>query len=214
MKSGRLQFLDQTLQKIITRFEEEFPECRVSTDSQTEEISSQRSSEDSHEPITAVDSAVYVPDISTAEDEEADPFAIRLSRRGSNTSLHSRALTSEEGRLHRISQHLRRDFLNPSLIAPEDGGAVSGDDSHINALREKLENLKGDEKMGTHPESVGADKAFHELGSTVEELWIIQQQDQDAFERWKESQIAAQINAGLRSPPFQDGESSSSQPNK
>ncbi|QGA15303.1 hypothetical protein EYB26_002960 [Talaromyces marneffei] len=205
----RLQFLDQTLQKIISRFEEEFPECRVSTDNQTEETSSQRSSEDIHEPIAAVDTAVYIPDISTAEDEEADPFAIRLSRRGSNTSLHSRALTSEEGRLHRISQNLRRDFLNPSLIAPEAGGVVSGDDSHINALREKLENLKGDEKMGTHPESVGADKAFHELGSTVEELWIIQQQDQDAFERWKQSQIAAQINAGLRSPPSHDEESSS-----
>lgn len=214
-KPGRLQFLDQTLQKIITRFEEEFPECRVSADNQVKETSSQRSSEDSHEPTTAVDSAVYVPEAFTADDEEADPFAIRLSRRGSNTSLHSRALTSEEGRLHRISQHLRRDFLNPPLIAPEDGGAVSGgDDSHINALREKLENLKGKEKMGNHVESVGADKAFHEIGSTVEELWIIQQQDQDAFERWKQSQIAAQINAGLRSPPSQDGESSSLQPSK
>lgn len=68
--------------------------------------------------------------------------------------------------------------------------------------------------MGTHPESVGADKAFRELGSTMEELWIIQQQDQDAFERWKQSQIAAQINAGLRSPPSQDGEPPSSQTSK
>lgn len=162
--------------------------------------------------MTADVSSAYVPDATAAEEEEADPFAIRLSRRGSNTSLHSRALTSEEGRLHRISQNIRRDFLNPSLIAPEDGGAVSGDDSHINAIREKLENLKDDEKMGTHVESVGADKAFHELGSTVEELWIIQQQDSDAFERWKESQIAAQINAGLRPAPGHDaGQSSTSQ---
>lgn len=118
-------------------------------------------------------------------------------------------MTSEEGRLHRISQHLRRDFLNPSLISPEEGGAVAGDDSHINAIREKLENLKGDE-LRSRVESVGADKAFHELGSTVEELWIIQQQDQDAFERWKQSQIAAQINAGLRSPSSQARDSSSS----
>ncbi|EED21589.1 cell wall biogenesis protein Mhp1, putative [Talaromyces stipitatus ATCC 10500] len=212
----RLQFLDQTLQRIIERFEEEFPECRVPTSKQAEETSSQQSSEDSHEPTSALDSvSFYVPDMSTAEDEEPDPFAIRLSRRGSNTSLHSRALTSEEGRLHRISQNLRRDFLNPSLIAPEDGGSVPVDDSHINALREKLENLKGDEKMGNHVESVGAEKAFHELGSTMEELWIIQQQDRDAFERWKESQIAAQINAGLRSHPSQDNqENSSSQPSK
>ncbi|OKL64652.1 hypothetical protein UA08_00797 [Talaromyces atroroseus] len=198
----RLQFLDQTLQKIITRFEEEFPECRVPTDKQAEEVSSQQYGGYSHEPAEAADSPTYAPDPATAEDDEADPFAIRLSRRGSNTSLHSRALTSEEGRFHRISQNLRRDFLNPSLVSPEDSDAVSRDDSHLNALREKLENMKGEEPQ-THVESVGADKAYHELGSTMEELWIIQQQDQDAFEKWKQSQIAAQINAGLRPRPSQ-----------
>lgn len=159
------------------------------------------------EPAEAVDNgSAYAPDPATVEEDEADPFAIRLSRRGSNTSLHSRALTSEEGRLHRISQNLRRDFLNPSLISHEDNDVVTGDDSHINALREKLENLKGDE-IQARMESVGKDKAFQELGSTMEELWIIQQQDQDAFEKWKQSQIAAQINAGLRPRPSQPAES-------
>jgi hypothetical protein len=95
---------------------------------------------------------------------------------------------------------MRRDFLNPPLISNKHGDAASADDSHLNALREKLENIKGNETQ-THAESIGADKAFHELGSTMEELWIIQQQDQDAFEKWKQSQIAAQINAGLRPRP-------------
>ncbi|KAH8698441.1 putative cell wall biogenesis protein Mhp1 [Talaromyces proteolyticus] len=197
----RLQFLDHTLQKMINRFEEEYPECRIAT----AETSSLESSEDRHEEIAAATSPpVDIPYSAAVDDEEADLFAIRLSRKGSNTSLHSRALTSEEGRIHRIGQNLRRDFLEPSLNPSEEGLPLSGDESHVHALREKLKGLKGDE-IRSRVESVGADKAFQELGSTVEELWIIQQQDQDAFQKFKQSQIAAQINAGLR-PPSSQGE--------
>jgi hypothetical protein len=129
-----------------------------------------------------------------------DQYAVRLSRSGSNTSLHSRALTSEEGEIHRMGQNLRRDFLNPSLAPPTDILSTSPDGSRIAALREKLENLSGDE-IRSRVESVGADKALEDLGSTVEELWIIQRQDKEAFQKFKESQIAAQINSGLRRPP-------------
>ena len=155
----------------------------MSAEVRAEETSSPKS--DEVEPSATVDTgSIYIPDMCTAEEEDAaDPFAIRLSRRGSNTSLHSRALTSEEGRLHRLSQTLRRDFLNPSLIAPEGGGAVvSGDDSHINALREKVENLKGDESMNNHVESIAADKAFDEL---VQRL-CLQRYRLDVFEARKE----------------------------
>lgn len=184
---------------MIKRFEEEYPECRIAAAAE-DETSSLESSEDNHETTTVP--AILpadVPESVGVEDEETDPFAIRLSRRGSNTSLHSRALTSEEGRLHRIGQNLRRDFLEPSLNSSEQGHPMSDDESHVHALREKLKGLQGD------------DKALQELGSTVEELWIIQQQDQDAFQRFKESQIAAQINAGLR-PPSSQGEKKPSPP--
>ncbi|CRG89695.1 MAP-homologous protein 1 [Talaromyces islandicus] len=198
----RLQFLDHTLQKMIRRFEEEYPECRLS-DTVKDETSSLESGDDTQEATTVPASLpADVPEGTCVEDEEADPFAIRLSRKGSNTSLHSRALTSEEGRLHRIGQNLRRDFLEPSLSSSEQGLPLSDDESHVHALREKLKGLKGDE-IRSRVESVGADKALQDLGATVEELWIIQQQDQDAFQRFKESQIAAQINAGLRPPSSQ-----------
>jgi hypothetical protein len=42
------------------------------------------------------------------------------------------------------------------------------------------------------------DRAFEELGTTVDELWASQRQDAEGFERFKQSQIAAQINSGLR----------------
>ena len=71
------------------------------------------------------------------------------------------------------------------------------------ALREKLDRLH-DEQTRSHFESVGADKAFQELGSTVEELWAIQRQDSEAYERFKQSQIAAQINSGRRTPSVSD----------
>jgi hypothetical protein len=65
------------------------------------------------------------------------------------------------------------------------------------ALREKLERLRGDE-IRSRIETVGPDKALEELGASIEELLMLQKQDPEAFESFKESQIAAQINAGIR----------------
>jgi hypothetical protein len=47
-------------------------------------------------------------------------------------------------------------------------------------------------------DSAEAEQAFEKLGSTVDELWAAQRQDAEAFEKFKQSQIAAQINSGLR----------------
>lgn len=110
-------------------------------------------------------------------------------------------MTSEEGRVHRLGQNLRRDFLNPSLDPSADD--ISGspfDDSHIALLQEKLERLRAEE-IRSRIESVDPDKALEELDSTVEELWMIRKEDSEAFQKFKESQIAAQINGGLRAAP-------------
>lgn len=110
------------------------------------------------------------------------------------TSLHARAMTSEEGHVHRLGQNLRRDILNP----PEgQGDGDQNDDAHLAALREKLERLH--EQQSSSPfDSAEAEQAFEKLGSTVDELWAAQRQDVEGFERFKQSQIAAQINSGLR----------------
>lgn len=187
---------------MIQRFEDEFPECRLTPDTspQAGEAGSEHVNGE-HTIGGGISRPGPAPDADTAvEEDDTDRFAIRLSRSGSNTSLHSRAMTSEEGQIHRIGQNLRRDMLEPSL--------ASSDDSLADALRERLESIQGDE-IRSQVESIGPDKVLAELGSTVEDLWAIRQHDHEAFERFRESQIAAQINAGIRPPESPERESPS-----
>lgn len=199
--AGRLQFLDYTLHKMIQRFEDEYPETRLSAPAPPSAVvpdtSSQHSGEDVNEPSPPNNlSSSMIDNENAIDDEETDQYAIHLSRTSSMTSLHSRAMTSEEGHVHRLGQNLRRDFLNP----PEgqgDGNGDEDDDSHLVALRKKLELLH--EQQSESPfDSVEAEEAFEKLGNTVDELWAAQRQDVEGFERFKQSQIAAQINSGLR----------------
>lgn len=130
------------------------------------------------------------------DDEEADRYSIRLSRTSSNTSLHSKALTSEEGRVHRFQQHISRDIICTDLEVEADNPSQGPDEARINALRKKLERLRSSE-MRSRIELVGPDKALEELGANIEELLALREQDPESFETFKASQIAAQINAGL-----------------
>ncbi|PGH06489.1 hypothetical protein GX51_02313 [Blastomyces parvus] len=205
----RIQFLDCTLQRMIQRFEDEFPDTRLSTESETrktlpQRTPSQSSAGDSAEQSNLVDSASLdaarlsqSPDQDQGiDDEDADQYAIRLSRTSSNTSLHSKALTSEEGRVHRFQQHVRRDILSTDLEAEPDTPSQGPDEMQINALREKLERLRSSE-LQSRIELVGPDKALEELGANMEELIALRERDPESFESFKASQIAAQINAGL-----------------
>lgn len=187
---------------MIQRFEDQYPDTRVVPQlarSGTLGSSSQNSGDDGNGSsiIGGTKLNGNTADADTAiDDEDTDQYAIRLSRSSSVTSLHSRAMTSEEGQVHRLGQNLRRDFLSPSLDHTDDD--PSPDDSHVAALREKLGRLH-EEQLRSEYENAAPDKTFQELGSTVEELWTIQRQDSEAFEKFKQSQIAAQINSGRRS---------------
>ncbi|GAD96546.1 cell wall biogenesis protein Mhp1 [Paecilomyces variotii No. 5] len=205
----RLQFLDFTLQKMIQRFEDEYPETRVAAPPapaiSNEDSSSQHSDEINDQGIAgrSPPSGANFDDETAIDDEDTENYVIGISRSSSNTSLHSRALTSEEGHIHRLGQSLRRNFLKDYPAATLSTSPL--DESHMASLREKLELLRG-EQIRSRVESVGPDKALEELGCTMEELWWIQKQDAEAFQKFKESQIAAQINAGMRPGPLVDEE--------
>ncbi|KAJ5091558.1 hypothetical protein NUU61_006428 [Penicillium alfredii] len=196
----RLQFLDFTLHRMIQRFEDEYPETRIvpqpATTSTAPDTSSQHSGDDGHGSTAVGDNLnnSLLDNENAIDDEETDQYAIHLSRTSSMTSLHARAMTSEEGHIHRLGQNLRRDFLDPSLSQSDGDG---DDDAHLAALRERLERLH-DEQSPSQFDSFGREKAFEELGSTVDELWAAQKQDAESFEKFRMSQIAAQINSGLR----------------
>ncbi|KAJ5937979.1 hypothetical protein N7454_004321 [Penicillium verhagenii] len=189
----RLQFLDITLHGMIQRFEDEYPETRLPSPpipmSTIPDTASQHSGEDgiSSSAIIGNLSSSFVDNETAVDDEEVDQDGFKLSRSSSMTSLHARAMTSEEGHVHRLGQNLRRDFLK----TPDGQGE---DDSHLDALREKLERLH--EEQAQSPFDSG--EAFEKLGNTVDELWAAQRQDAEGFERFKQSQIAAQFNSGLR----------------
>ena len=192
--TGRLQFLDFTLARMIQRFEDEYPETRIASQDLPAVIapdtSSQHSGDDGTSAAANANNSL-LDNENAVDDEETDQYAIRLSRASSVTSLHSRAMTSEEGHVHRLGQNLRRDFLNPSQDEDDD-------ESRVAALREKLDRLH-DEQSGFDGDR--ADKAFEKLELTVDELWAAQQQDAESFEKFRQSQIAAQINSGLRRSP-------------
>ncbi|KAI9923813.1 hypothetical protein AWENTII_010142 [Aspergillus wentii] len=205
----RLQFLDFTLHGMIQRFEDKYPETRIASPPvpiAAQETSSQNSGDEVSGSVGAGVHENGADGECAIDDEDGDQYGYRLSRASSITSLHSRAMTSEEGHVHRLGQNLRRDFLSPSLDPDDDPSLFPMDDSHVTTLRDRLDRLH-EEQTRSHFESVGADKAFEELGSTVEELWAIQRQDSEAFEKFKQSQIAAQINSGKRtaSPANRDG---------
>ncbi|KAJ5633894.1 hypothetical protein N7528_001736 [Penicillium herquei] len=201
----RLQYLDLTLHRMIQRFEDEYPETRLAPQavatSAPAETGSQHSGDDVNGStvISGNISGSLVDNENAIDDEETDQYAIHLSRTSSMTSLHARAMTSEEGHVHRLGQNLRRDILNP----PEREADDDDDSQHLAALREKLERLHEERSKS----SFGTDKAFEKIGNTVDELWAAQRDDAESFEKFKQSQIVAQINSGLRPSPNRDSSS-------
>lgn len=201
----RLQFLDMTLHRMIQRFEDEYPETRIIPQLPpavpVPDTISQHSGDDDGSGSFAAGSNLNSSqlDETGGDEEDGDQFAVRLSRTSSMTSLHSRAMTSQEGHIHRIGQNLRRDFLKPSLVPSERDKDLDyeDDNSRIAALRQKLDLLH-DEQSLSQFDDFDADMAFNHLGTTVDELYAAQQQDAEGFERFKQSQIAAQINSGIR----------------
>lgn len=99
--------------------------------------------------------------------------------------------------MHRFGQQVRRDMLRPQGLDFAHGTTgAEVDPDHIAVLRAKIEHLQGDE-IREKVEALGADKALEEMGANIEELAQLQLEDPEAFERFKESQIAAQVNSIL-----------------
>lgn len=169
------------------------------TDAPTEaDSSSLASSQPDASTLSASTDIGLAPVTKVASDElslEGDPYAVHLSRTSSNTSLHAKAQASEEGRMHRFGQQVQRDILPPQGLDYEHGTTGAENDSeYIAILRSKVEHLRGDE-IKAKVEQIGADKVLEEMGATVEEMAHLQAEDPEAFARFKESQIAADVNA-------------------
>lgn len=206
----RLLFLDSTLQRMIQRFEDEYPETRLAPPLHTIQPTTDTASLNSSLYSTTEASSVFsssggdtttLTDPSTTDADadaailtEDDEKAIRapLSRHNSDVSLASRALALEEGRMHRFGQHLRRDILRPQSLDHAHG--TTGDEpeaEHLRVLRDRLEGLGGAE-IKEKVDRLGPEAVLREIGASAEELALLEREDPVAFGRFREVGLRAE----------------------
>ena len=208
---------------MIQRFEDEYPECKLPPPpSESRTSSTSQADLDSSYADASILSASTetngLPNIASGEEalEDADeePFALKLSRTPSNTSLASKALTHEEGRMHRYGQSVRREIAlatntpttndNPNSTSQTTSMMTSDEErsaeaSRLRILQERIANMRGEEiaQFREQCHSEGVEKALKDVGVTAQELLELERSDPEAFERFRESQVAARFNAGF-----------------
>ncbi|OAK95470.1 RNI-like protein [Phaeosphaeriaceae sp. SRC1lsM3a] len=210
----RLLFLDQTLEGMIQRFEDEYPETRIQASDSASIHSSVASVPSSSPPASTVPTLDNsVTDATNADSDEEGSLTLR-SRHNSDVSLASRHMSQEEGRLHRFGHRVRTGLLNPSRPTSAHGDEehsnpafLSGsmDDhglpEHLRSLRMYFSNYSGDE-MREMIEGVGWEQAFTKVVDNAEELKNLERDDPVQFQLFKDSQIAAlkNKNPGILAP--------------
>ena len=120
MAYRRLLFLDQTLQSMIERFENEYPECKIRQEAAAG-AEKNAASDKSAKDFLGVESstqagAEVASNISDEEDfidaDDGEPhIKPTMSRHNSDVSLASRKQVQEEGHLHRLGIQLRREVM-------------------------------------------------------------------------------------------------------
>lgn len=200
MAYRRLTSLDSTLQSMISRFEEEYPETRVPSANDTSLLSS--STEKAPSMTSSISGTVDITspvDAEASDAEDEDALRPPMSRHNSDASLASRALTLEEGRLHRLGQHMRREVVasNPASnpASPTLKPADLAPDQRLAILKERLESTPGSE-LKQMVESAGWEEVLKKVGANYEDLRALQEQDPEGWEQFKLSQERARLNVG------------------
>ncbi len=207
----RLLFLDSTLQRMIQRFEDEYPETRLAprlpiipptTDTASLDDSLYSSGENTSilsgdNSTTITDPDPSATDAATLTEDDEEVIKVPLSRHNSDVSLASRALALEEGRMHRFGQQVRRDILRPQSLDHAHG--TTGDEpeaEHLRVLRDRLETLGGAE-IKEKVDRLGPDAVLREIGASAEELALLEREDPEAFGRFREAIVQAQWGVRL-----------------
>jgi hypothetical protein len=208
----RLQFLDQTLQSMIERFEEEYPETRLARPSPKQAASEVSSLDDKSSNIVSsihtqdtepTNAASDDDDLFDAEDGEVRPT---VSRHNSDVSLASRKLSREEGRLHRIGQHMRREVIDSPRSAEagadwpswrhQDGETKEQENERLRRMGEKIEAFSGAE-LETIISNEGWGKVLEKVGGNYDDLRLLQEQDPEGWEAFRDAQIKARLNLDI-----------------
>ncbi|KAL8701767.1 MAG: hypothetical protein Q9224_000345 [Gallowayella concinna] len=171
MAYKRLQYLDTTLERMIQRFESEYPETRLNTTPFGENIKSRPISTDATSYTSpAEEDEVLSPDTADVyEFDSSTALKPALGRHPSDHSLATRQAT-EEGRMHRLGQRIRREIFPPEMLDYAHGTTGEGSEpEHMRALRDKLESLDGQE-IQRRVEEMGTEEVIRDIGATKGEL--------------------------------------------
>ncbi|TDZ41336.1 MAP-homologous protein 1 [Colletotrichum trifolii] len=187
----KLMFLDTTLANIIKRFEDEFPDTRVSND-------------DAYESTLPSQSDKLGTSLSSAEDLDqgtipSDPeddlgLQVRpgLPRTNSTLSHTSKALVEEEGRIHRAGHKIRSGIIKPEYYGLLSGVLEVGlDPKHTAMLHQMIEEID-DPDLTQKVEQKGIMRVFHEDRDQVREG--LRALDPMHWDRFVESQEKARGN--------------------
>lgn len=189
---ARLVFLDQTIEGIINRFEDEYPDTR-------EEIIQAVAT--SHTPTpppefgTSVSSGAAEPVfISDTEDFDTEVRSPSRSRSNSIISHSSKALVEEEGRALRVGHKFRSGFLCQEqydlLTSTEELG---NDPAHVRMITSLLDELSAEEEdIRKKVEAKGVIQTFQEDKDEIARR--LRSKDPTGWDRFIESQEKARAN--------------------
>ncbi|OAA50722.1 cell wall biogenesis protein Mhp1 [Cordyceps fumosorosea ARSEF 2679] len=187
MTLRKLTFLDETLQGIINRFEDEYPDTRETSELSNTDPKRTRSpsAESVNERARAEETVV-----SDGEDE-GEIRGSRLSR--SNSTL-SKVLAEEEGRVHRAGHRFRVGMVSQmqmrDLVASIDD--IGADPRHVRMLTELAEDVGGD--FWAEVQAKGVIQAYKDNRESLLTTMKASDPDGAQWERFVESQKKALAN--------------------
>jgi hypothetical protein len=193
--ADRLVFLDKTLERMIQRFEDEYPETRLSEALRSPPLYSPADSGIAASlEAQGSDTEPALPEPVGSDEEDA---AIRptLSRHNSDVSLASKALSQEEGRMLRFGHKFRRDILKPEQ---EDHMPAGSEHElltpHLEMLKSMIDGLGGEE-IRRKIEEGGQEAVLKEL---TEEASALRQKlidcDPEGWTKFREAMETADRN--------------------
>ncbi|KAI0885791.1 RNI-like protein [Annulohypoxylon maeteangense] len=192
----RLIFLDQTIEGIIKRFEDEFPETRQNS---TEIAIPDRTIATAPELSTSVSSleadAGLMSDTEDLETEVRSPQS--TSRSNSIISHTSKALVEEEGLALRVGHRFRRGLIKQEhydlLTSSEE---IGKDPNHVTVISSIINELmEGDEEVMKDVQEEGPLRAFQKHREQI--VKRLREEDPQYWESFVEAQEKARANVQI-----------------
>ncbi|KAL6921810.1 hypothetical protein FSST1_005836 [Fusarium sambucinum] len=185
----RLIFLDDTLQGIIKRFEDEYPDTR-------EDATPPRRPRAGTKGIEELPTTLPLDDSATALSDNEDEGEIHAGKPLSRSNSMAKILVEEEGRILRAGHRFRAGFFKQEqidLLSTIDD--IGSDPMHVGMLTEMAEDIGGE--LLELVKTKGAVRAFKEDRDVA--LKCMAESDPEHWERFVDAQNKSRANISI--PP-------------